>query len=190
MSFPVKLSDFEFHHSIFDLALIFSSLPSPLGPDQTYFFRRGGFTPNPVLNLQPPALRHRRHSQCGARNLNQRRFNSLGATFSFCGTERKNRLTGELPRALAALPGSSPLFPPSSFLSHRTLNGSGDVENGNLCKGECCCSSCPPHRVQTALQNERSPASHHLSCLVQIFMKRRHGRGRREEEERGVRTLG
>lgn len=162
--------------------MVLGPFPSPRGPDRTDFYSGGSTPPS-------PALRKRRHSQSGARSPIQRRFSSFGATFPFCRTERMNRLTGELPQALAALPAFSPLFPPSSFLSHRTLNGSTGVENGNLCKGECCCSSCPPHRVQTALQNERSPASHHLSCRVQIFMKRRRGRGRREEE-RGVRTLG
>lgn len=87
-----------------------------------------------------------------------------------------NQLTGELPQALAVLPGSSPLFPPSYFLSHRTLNGSGDVENGNLCEGECCCSSCPPHRAQ-----KNRPAKRKISRFPSLILP---GANIHEEESR------
>lgn len=173
----------QFHHSIFDLLLPLQYLrffTLTTGPRPDTFP-----PPCPIGSLQPASLDIPKEV-LGTRTI-------AGSTHSaphfHCAAGERAWSDGELPGALAALPGSSPLFPSSSFLSHRTVNGSGDVENGNLCKGECCCSSCRPHRVQTALQNERSPASHHLSRLVQIFMKRRHRRGRREEE-RGVRTLG
>lgn len=129
----------------------------------------------PIPNLQPPALRNRRHSQSGARNLNQRRFNSFGATFPFCCTERMNRLTGELPQALAVLPGSSPLFPPSAFLSHRTLNGSGDVENGNLCKGGMLLF------FLSSSSSANRPAKRKISCFPSLILP---GANIHEEETR------